>query len=119
MPSLLLRSCVISGSVVIGLAAAHAQLRGHGGPVREPQRFLRGLVQHRRQREAAILNRLRAGDETIPAMVPPIYQDLPPALHGAASLSVLAQLEDLVMRGVVLCDEAMPGLKLFDEPGHD
>lgn len=83
---------------------------GHGGPVREPQRFLRGLVQHRRQREAAILNRLRAGDETIPAMVPPIYQDLPPALHGAASLSVLAQLEDLVIRGVVLCDEAMPGL---------
>ena len=25
---------------------------GHGGPVTEPQRFLRGLVQHRRQREA-------------------------------------------------------------------
>ena len=83
---------------------------GHGGPVREPQRFLRGLVQHRRQREAAILNRLRAGDETIPAMVPMIYQDLAPALHGAASLSVLAQLEDLVARGIVLCDDALPAL---------
>jgi glyoxylase-like metal-dependent hydrolase (beta-lactamase superfamily II) len=81
---------------------------GHGGPVREPQRFLRGLVQHRRQREAAILNRLRAGDETISAMVPMIYQDLAPALHGAASLSVLAQLEDLVARGIVLCDDALP-----------
>lgn len=83
---------------------------GHGGPVREPQRFLRGLVQHRRQREAAILSRLRAGDETIAQMVPPIYQDLPSALHGAASLSVLAQLEDLVARAVVLCDDAAPAL---------
>ena len=83
---------------------------GHGGPVREPQRFLRGLLQHRRQREAAILNRLRAGDETISAMVPVIYQDLAPALHGAASLSVLAQLEDLVARGIVLCDDALPAL---------
>jgi glyoxylase-like metal-dependent hydrolase (beta-lactamase superfamily II) len=83
---------------------------GHGGPVREPQRFLRGLVQHRRQREAAILSRLRAGDRTIAQMVPPIYQDLPPALHGAASLSVLAQLEDLVARAVVLCEDEAPAL---------
>lgn len=83
---------------------------GHGGPVTEPQRFLRGLVQHRRQREAAILSRLKSGDERIAEMVPPIYQGLPAALHGAASLSVLAQLEDLVARGVVLCDEPMPML---------
>ncbi|HEV7256905.1 MAG TPA: MBL fold metallo-hydrolase [Bosea sp. (in: a-proteobacteria)] len=83
---------------------------GHGGPVTEPQRFLRGLVQHRRQREVAILNRLRAGDERIAEMVPPIYQGLPPALHGAAALSVLAQLEDLVLRGTVGCDESLPSL---------
>jgi glyoxylase-like metal-dependent hydrolase (beta-lactamase superfamily II) len=89
----------------------HALYRpGHGGPVTEPQRFLRGLVQHRRQREAAILGRLRAGDARIAAMVPLIYQGLPPALHGAAALSVLAQLEDLVARGVVVCDERLPGL---------
>jgi len=81
---------------------------GHGGAVTEPQRFLRGLVQHRRQREAAILGRLRAGDEAIADMVPPIYQGLAPALHGAAALSVLAQLEDLVLRGAVICDEPSP-----------
>jgi hypothetical protein len=92
-------------------AMEHALYRpGHGGPVSEPQRFLRGLVQHRRQREAAILGRLRAGDERISAMVPPIYQGLPAALHAAAGLSVLAQLEDLVLRGIVTCDEAVPGL---------
>lgn len=89
----------------------HALYRpGHGGPVTSPQAFLRGLVQHRRQREAAILNRLAAGDETIAAMVPAIYQGLAPALHGAAALSVLAQLEDLVLRGVVACDEPLPQL---------
>ena len=76
----------------------------------EPQRFLRGLVQHRRQREAAILNRLGAGDETIAAMVPVIYQGLAPALHGAAALSVLAQLEDLVLRGAVQSSDAIPAL---------
>uniref|UniRef100_A0A9E7ZW04 MBL fold metallo-hydrolase n=1 Tax=Bosea sp. NBC_00436 TaxID=2969620 RepID=A0A9E7ZW04_9HYPH len=83
---------------------------GHGGPVTEPQRFLRGLVQHRRLREAAILNRLGAGDETIAAMVPVIYQGLAPALHGAAALSVLAQLEDLVTRGAVLSSDTIPAL---------
>ena len=83
---------------------------GHGGPVNEPQRFLRGLVQHRRQREAAILNRLGAGDETIAAMVPVIYQGLAPVLHGAAALSVLAQLEDLVLRGTVQSSDVVPAL---------
>jgi len=83
---------------------------GHGGPVTEPQRFLRGLVQHRRQREAAVLNRLSQGDDTIAAMVPAIYQGLAPALHGAAALSVLAQLEDLVLRGAVEASDAVPAL---------
>ena len=46
---------------------------GHGGPVREPQRFVRALVHHRRQREASIVNRLAAGDRTIPAIVQAIY----------------------------------------------
>jgi glyoxylase-like metal-dependent hydrolase (beta-lactamase superfamily II) len=83
---------------------------GHGGPVTEPQRFLRGLVQHRRQREAAILNRIGAGDETIAAMVPVIYQGLAPVLHGAAALSVLAQIEDLVARGLIAASDTVPAL---------
>jgi glyoxylase-like metal-dependent hydrolase (beta-lactamase superfamily II) len=79
---------------------------GHGGPVRDPQRFVRALIHHRRQREAAILGRLAAGDRTIAAMVPAIYQGLAPALRGAASLSVFAHLEDLVSRGLVASDGA-------------
>ena len=38
---------------------------GHGGPVVDPQRYLRALIGHRRQREAAILARLERGAATI------------------------------------------------------
>lgn len=79
---------------------------GHGGPVREPARFLRGLAGHRRQREAAIRARLAAGDGRIADIVAAIYQGLDPRLRGAAALSVFAHLEDLVGRGLASCDGA-------------
>lgn len=77
---------------------------GHGGPVRKPLPFLRGLKAHRKMRERAILERLRAGDRTVASMVAAIYRDTDPALHGAAGLSVLAHLEDLTSRGDALTD---------------
>ena len=77
---------------------------GHGGPVREPARFLRGLACHRRQREAAIRARLAGGDTGIAQVVAAIYQGLDPRLRGAAALSVFAHLEDLVGRGLVATD---------------
>jgi glyoxylase-like metal-dependent hydrolase (beta-lactamase superfamily II) len=77
---------------------------GHGGPVTDPQRFVRALAHHRRQREVSILNRIVAGDRTVPVIVSAIYQGLAPGLRGAAGLSVFAHLEDLVARGVVATD---------------
>ena len=77
---------------------------GHGGPVRDPRRFVRGLAAHRRQREAAIRARLVAGDEDIRAIVGAVYHGLSPKLLGAAALSVFAHLEDLVERGLVVTD---------------
>jgi glyoxylase-like metal-dependent hydrolase (beta-lactamase superfamily II) len=77
---------------------------GHGGPVREPQRYVRALAHHRRQREASILARLEAGDETIAEIVAKVYESLNPSLLGAASLSTLAHLEDLVARGLAAAD---------------
>ena len=74
---------------------------GHGGPVRDPQRFLRALAGHRRYREGAIMTAIGAGLDTIPAIVAKIYEGLDPRLTGAASLSVLAHLEDLVARGLI------------------
>jgi glyoxylase-like metal-dependent hydrolase (beta-lactamase superfamily II) len=76
-------------------------LPGHGGPVTSPAAFVRGLKAHRKMREHAILERLRAGDRTIAEMVRAIYRDTDPRLYGAAGLSVLAHLEDLAARGIV------------------
>ena len=77
---------------------------GHGGPVKDPAAFLRGLRTHRRMRERAVLERIRAGDRLIPDMVKTIYASTDPRLHGTAALSVLAHLEDLVEKGQVETD---------------
>src|SRR5262249_35846103 len=79
-------------------------LPGHGRPILAARAFVRALKNHRCMREAAILARLPAGARTIPELVAAIYRDTPVALHAAAGLSVLAQLEDLVARGVVATD---------------
>lgn len=76
---------------------------GHGDSVREPQRYLRALVRHRRAREAAILQRIEAGDDTIADIVACIYEGVDKRLHAAAAMTVLAHLEDLVSRGIVTC----------------
>jgi glyoxylase-like metal-dependent hydrolase (beta-lactamase superfamily II) len=78
---------------------------GHGGPVTEPQRYLRALVGHRRQREAAILARLETGAAALPDIVDSVYANLDPKLVGAARLSALAHLQDLMRRALVVEEE--------------
>jgi glyoxylase-like metal-dependent hydrolase (beta-lactamase superfamily II) len=80
---------------------------GHGGPVRDPQRYARALISHRRQREAAILARLKAGEASVAEIVARVYPGLAPALVAAASLSTLAHLEDLTERGLASSDGAI------------
>ena len=82
-----------------------AYLPGHGGPVKQPAAFVRGLKAHRKMRERAIIERLRSGDRTVAEMVAAIYRDVDPRLHSAAGLSVLAHLEDLVGRGIVAVED--------------
>ena len=79
-------------------------LPGHGGAVNDPTAFMRGLRTHRRMREKAVLARIKAGDRTIPDMVKIIYRSTDPRLHGAAALSVLAHIEDLIEKGEVQTD---------------
>ena len=83
---------------------------GHGEPVRDPQRYLRALIHHRRAREAAVLQHLEAGDETIPQMVAHIYEGVDKRLHPAAAMTTLAHIEDLISRGLVDC-AGEPGLQ--------
>ena len=86
---------------------------GHGGPVLEPQRYLRALAHHRRQREAAILaaldvrrrNRSRPRGQSLrrPRSL----------LTRAAGLSTLAHLEDLRERGQVVAEQPVSGETRF------
>jgi glyoxylase-like metal-dependent hydrolase (beta-lactamase superfamily II) len=86
---------------------------GHGGPVVEPQRYVRAIAHHRRQREASILAALADGAETIPELVARVYVGLDPALARAAGLSTLAHLEDLRERGQIVAEAPVAGQARF------
>ena len=73
----------------------------HGKPVEKPQRLVRGMMGHRKQREGQILRLLGKGVGAIPAMVLEMYKGIDVRLHGAAGRSVLAHLIDLKARGLV------------------
>jgi glyoxylase-like metal-dependent hydrolase (beta-lactamase superfamily II) len=74
----------------------------HGPTVENPHQLVRQLIAHRRRREARILDELRRGEGSIPAMVPAIYTTLDSGLYPAAERSVLAHLIDLQARGLVV-----------------
>src|SRR5690348_12504509 len=79
---------------------------GHGPAIPQARRFVSYYTLHRKAREASILHRLGKGPTDIPTIVRAIYIGIDPRLTGAAGLSVLAHMEDLVTRGAVMTDGA-------------
>jgi glyoxylase-like metal-dependent hydrolase (beta-lactamase superfamily II) len=86
---------------------------GHGGPVTDPQRFLRGLVGHRKMRESTILTAIREAQSSIPDLVDKLYVGLAPQLKGAAALSVFAHIEDLMDRKLIASEGAASMQSLY------
>lgn len=80
----------------------------HGPAIEQPLELVRGLIAHRRDREAQIVSRLEAGDERIRDIVAALY-DVVPALRKAAGRSVLSHLLALRRAGRVEC-EGLPGV---------
>jgi glyoxylase-like metal-dependent hydrolase (beta-lactamase superfamily II) len=76
----------------------------HGPSIDDPKPFVEAFIAHRRERTAAILARIAAGDRTVDAIVRNVYVGLDPRLFGAAGRSVLAHLVELVETGSVHCD---------------
>ncbi|KPF74727.1 MBL fold metallo-hydrolase [alpha proteobacterium AAP81b] len=74
----------------------------HGEAIAEPQRLVRGLITHRRQREGQIVRLLGEGARAIPELVAAMYAMVDKRLHPAAGRSVLAHLIDLERRGQVV-----------------
>jgi glyoxylase-like metal-dependent hydrolase (beta-lactamase superfamily II) len=79
----------------------------HGPAVENPRQLVRGMLGHRRSREAQILRQLAKGPRDIPAIVAAMYKGLDPRLTGAAGRSVLAHLVDLANRGQVKAEGAI------------
>lgn len=73
----------------------------HGPAVTKPRQLVRGMLGHRKSREAQILRELAQGRRAIPELVAAMYKGLDPRLTGAAGRSVLAHLLDLDARGMV------------------
>ncbi|PWS38049.1 MBL fold metallo-hydrolase [Falsiroseomonas bella] len=76
-------------------------LPGHGPKLPEPAPFVAALAAHRREREAKVLNALRAARRaTAVELVPPVYgPDLDPRLVNGAARSLLAHLIKLAAEG--------------------
>lgn len=77
----------------------------HGPAVDRPRQLVRGMLGHRRQREAQILRLLAQQPQHIADMVSAMYKGLDPRLTGAAGRSVLAHLIDLERQERVACRE--------------
>lgn len=74
----------------------------HGPPVRNASAFVQAFIDHRLEREAQILEQMRAGKTRIKDMVSVIYADVDKRLHPAACHSVLAHMIRLVQIGKVV-----------------
>tara|TARA_R110000803_G_scaffold95713_3_gene163816 strand:+ start:89 stop:1000 length:912 start_codon:yes stop_codon:yes gene_type:complete len=86
----------------------------HGNPVRGKEfvnEFITEYASHRRAREASILEHLRNGETSIPAMVAIMYADVEKRLHPAAAMSVLGHMVALIKAGTVRTPDAAPTVR--------
>ncbi len=85
----------------------------HGPAVTDPQSHVRAFIEHRWERRAAILRRLGRGEATVSEIVRAVYTDVSTSLHGAAALSVMAHLIELVDLNQVACDGSPSSAQRF------
>ena len=87
----------------------------HGAPVTDPAPFLQAYLDHRLEREAHVLEMVRAGVTKIVDIVDILYVDVKPELHKPARRSVLAHLVKLVADGQVACNTDRPRVRSVQE----
>jgi glyoxylase-like metal-dependent hydrolase (beta-lactamase superfamily II) len=79
----------------------------HGAAIEKPRQLVRGMIAHRRQREAQILRLLGEAARPVSDFIPAMYKGLDPRLIPAAEMSVTAHLIDLEKRGLARRDDAV------------
>ena len=71
----------------------------HGPPRRNGRELVRAYLEHRASREHALHDALTLAPSTPRELVPVVYADTDPALHGLAERSLVANLEKLAEEG--------------------
>jgi glyoxylase-like metal-dependent hydrolase (beta-lactamase superfamily II) len=79
-------------------------LPAHGPIVTDPHALLTAYLDHRRIREAQVIDALRAGRSDVQTIAESIYDDLDPALMPAAHENVRAHLDKLKSDGIATDD---------------
>ncbi|MEM0985542.1 MAG: MBL fold metallo-hydrolase [Pseudomonadota bacterium] len=91
----------------------------HGPPVDDDVHgFIEAYTEHRRQREAAILDLLGKGHTKIADMVAIMYAGVDQKLHAAAGYSVLGHMIQLVKEGRVETPDATPEIESVYRLAH-
>jgi glyoxylase-like metal-dependent hydrolase (beta-lactamase superfamily II) len=83
----------------------------HGAPVANGPELARGILAHRNFRTAQVLEQLKAGQTSVPAIVEQLYIGLDARLIPAAGRSILAHMIDLIERGHVI-GKSKPGFRV-------
>ena len=74
---------------------------GHGGPISDPAARVQALIEHRRLREAELLEALVPGPQTVAELRKTMYVGLPAARERLAEQQVLSGLKKLLGEGAV------------------
>ncbi|MEX2226569.1 MAG: MBL fold metallo-hydrolase [Dehalococcoidia bacterium] len=74
---------------------------GHGPAVKDPNRKIQELIDHRQQREDQIVGLLASGKDSVKSLLKSIYPELDKRLMGMAQGQVLAHLHKLQSEGKV------------------
>jgi glyoxylase-like metal-dependent hydrolase (beta-lactamase superfamily II) len=77
----------------------------HGPPRTDARQYVQALVDHRLEREVAVLDAVRGGLDTVEAIVASLYAEVAVELHKPAARTVLAHLVALVQDGSVATDD--------------
>jgi glyoxylase-like metal-dependent hydrolase (beta-lactamase superfamily II) len=77
----------------------------HGPPRTDAREYVQALVDHRLEREHAVLVAVRSGLDNVGSIVARLYVDVPVELHKPAARSVLAHLVALVQDGSITADD--------------
>lgn len=111
-----LTSFMISMDKMLSRSGDTVYYPGHGGAVEDPYGMVRHQIEHRKSREAQILQELEQSKTSTPfALAQSIYTDVDQRLIPAAARNVFAHLIDLSERGIVKSDRAISPKAYFSK----